>query len=286
MRHIFTRCFTGLLIGIFVLLGVTVCLPVVFVVTGSVMDTEDLTECLRPVYELGQGFVTWKLIPNYPTLEHYRKLLLESPEFFVLFWNSVKLVVCILVGQLVIGVPAAWAFAVYEVRGKNALFTLYIVLMLLPFQVTMLSSYLVLNRLSLLNTHWAVILPAVFSAFPVFLIYGGFRSIPLTLLEAARMDGAGEWYLFAHLGLKLGRGGIMSALVLGFLDYWNMMEQPMAFLEDQSLWPLSLYLPQLNWTQAGWGFAASAVILIPAGLVFAMGQDYLEQGILYSGLKQ
>lgn len=285
MRRFFAKGFSWLLTGFFILLGAAACLPVVFVVTGSVMDAEDLDECLRPVYELGQGFVTWKLIPNYPTLEHYRTLLFETPEFFVLFWNSVKLVVCILVGQLLVGVPAAWAFAVYDVRGKNALFTLYVVLMLLPFQVTMLSSYLVLNRLSLLNTHLAVILPAVFSAFPVFLTYGGFRGIPPELLEAARIDGAGEWYLFAHHGLKLGRGGILSALVLGFLDYWNMMEQPLAFLEDEALWPLSLYLPQLGWQQAGWGFAASVVVLIPAGLVFAMGQDYLEQGILYSGLK-
>lgn len=286
MRQVSKKASACLLTAFFILLGAAVCLPVVFVVTGSVMGSEDLEECLRPVYELGQGFVTWKLIPNYPTLEHYRKLLFETPEFFVLFWNSVKLVVCILAGQLLVGVPAAWAFAVYQVRGKNALFTLYVVLMLLPFQVTMLSSYLVLHQLSLLNTHAAVILPAVFGAFPVFLTYGGFRAIPPELLEAARIDGAGEWYLFAHLGLKLGRGGILSALVLGFLDYWNMMEQPLAFLEDEALWPLSLYLPQLSWQQAGWGFAASVVILIPAGLVFAMGQDYLEQGILYSGLKQ
>lgn len=165
------------------------------------------------------------------------------------------------------------------------IFTIYVVLMLLPFQVTMLSSYLTLDSMSLLNTHWAVILPAVFGTFPIFVIYGGFRSLPIALIEAARIDGAGELRIFWLLGIGLGKGGILSALVLGFLEYWNMIEQPFAFLEDKTLWPLSLYLPEISWTQAGSAFAASVVMLVPAVFVFVMGQDYLEQGIVYSGLK-
>ena len=192
----------------------------------------------------------------------------------------------ILLGQLVIGVPAAWAFAVYEVRGSRALFVLYVVLMLLPFQVTMLSSYLVLNQLGMLDTPAAVILPAVFSTFPVFLTYGGFRCIPVQLFEAARIDGAGEWRIFWKLGMPLGKSGLLSAMVLGFLEYWNMMEQPMAFLENKALWPLSLYLPEITWAQAGYAFTASIITLIPAVFVFVWGQDYLEQGIIFSGLKE
>lgn len=271
---------------IFIAAGVVVCMPVFLVITGSVMGSGDLHECLAPVFMDGQGFVTWKLIPQYPTLEHYKRLLLQTPQFFVLFWNSIKITLFILIGQLVVGVPAAWAFAVYEVRGKNVLFLVYVTLMLLPFQVTMLSSYIILNKLSLLDTHMAVILPAVFSTFPVFVTYGGFRAIPKALIEAARIDGAGEFYIFTRLGLSLGKGGILSAIVLGFLEYWNMIEQPLAFLKDKALWPLSLYLPEIDWTQAGFSFAASLVMLLPAVFVFIMGQDYLEQGIIYSGLKQ
>ena len=270
---------------IFIVAGMVICAPVFLVVTGSVMGQGDLYECLAPVFEHGAGFVSWKLIPQYPTVENYSRLLFYSPEFFVLFWNSVKLVFLILLGQMLVGIPAAWAFAVYRVRGKNVLFTIYVVLMLLPFQVTMLSSYLTLDRLSLLDTHWAVILPAVFSTFPVFVIYGGFQSIPRALMEAARIDGAGELYIFFRIGIGLGKGGILSALVLGFLEYWNLIVQPCAFLEDKTLWPLSLYLPEISWTQAGFAFAASVVMLIPAVFVFIMGQDYLEQGIVYSGLK-
>lgn len=271
---------------IFIAMGLVICVPILLVITGSVMGSSDLEECLAPVFLQGQGFVTWRLIPQYPTVEHYRKLLLETPQFFVLFWNSIKLAGMILAGQILVGVPAAWAFAVYQVRGKKLLFTIYIVLMLLPFQVTMLSSYLVLKELELLNTHWAVILPAVFNTFPVFVTYGSFRTIPKPLIEAARMDGAGEGYIFFRIGLPLGKGGILSVVVLGFVEYWNMIEQPLAFLEDKFLWPLSLYLPEIEWTQAGMAFSASVIMLIPAVFVFMMGHDYLEQGIIYSGLKQ
>ena len=263
-----------------------VVLPVLLLLSGSLMDAWELGGYIGTVFTQGEEFIGWRLLPDYPTFAGYKRLLFETPQFFVLFWNSMKLAGCILAGQLLVAVPAAWGFAVYPVRGSRALFALYVVLMLLPFQVTMLSSYLVLNRLSLLNTHQAVILPAVFSTFPVFLSYGGFKSIPYQMLEAARVDGAGELTIFARLGLPLGKSGLLSAMVLGFLEYWNMMEQPMAFLEDKSLWPLSLYLPEITWGQAGFAFCASVVTLIPAVFVFVIGQDYLEQGIIYTGLKE
>ncbi len=266
--------------------AVLICLPVLLLITGSVMGNGELRECLSPIFAEDLAFVTWKLVPNYPTFENYGRLLFLTPQFFVLFWNSIKIVGCILVGQLLAGVPAAWAFAVYKVKGSRALFALYVVLMLLPFQVTMLSSYLVLNRLEMLDTHQALIFPAVFSTFPVFLVYGGFRGIPMQLFEAARIDGAGEFTIFRKIGLPLGKSGLLSAMVLGFLEYWNMMEQPMAFLEDKALWPLSLYLPEITWAQAGYAFGASIITLIPAVFVFVWGQDYLEQGIIFSGLKE
>ncbi len=261
-------------------------LPIVLLLTGSVMDQYELKGYLNSIFTDGSEFISWKLMPDYPTFENYGRLLFVSPQFFVLFWNSIKMTAWILSGQLLVGVPAAWAFAVYKVRGSRFLFAFYVVLMLLPFQVTMLSSYLMLDKLSLLNTQSAVILPAVFSTFPVFLCYGGFRSIPAQLYEAARIDGAGEGFIFFKIGLPLGKNGILSALVLGFLEYWNMVEQPMAFLEEKALWPLSLYLPEITWARAGYAFCASIITLIPAVFVFVMGQDYLEQGIIYSGLKE
>lgn len=276
----------GLTMLLLILPAVLVVLPMLFLITGSVMGNGELKQYLSPIFAESTEYISWKLVPDYPTFEHYGKLLFMTPQFFVLFWNSMKMVGCILAGQLLVGVPAAWAFAVYKVKSGRVLFALYVVLMLLPFQVTMLSSYLVLNRLEMLDTPQAVILPAVFSTFPVFLSYGGFRGIPMQLFEAARIDGAKESTIFLRIGLPLGKSGLLSAMVLGFLEYWNMMEQPMAFLEDKALWPLSLYLPEITWSQAGYAFAASVITLIPAVFVFVWGQDYLEQGIIYSGLKE
>lgn len=261
-------------------------IPAVLVLSGTIISRYELGQCLEPLSSGAEGYITWKFLPVYPTFEHYARVLFYTPQFFVVFWNSIKIVVLILLGQLLLAVPAAWAFAVYRFRFRNVLFTLYVVLMLMPFQVTMLSNYLVLDGLHLINTHGAIILPAVFSTFPVFLIYRGFCALPESIIDAARVDGAGEWTIFWRIGLPLASNGILSAMVLGFLEYWNLMEQPLAFLEDKSLWPLSLYLPEIHLDQAGYSFVASVITLIPPVFVFLIGQEYLERGIVASALKE
>ena len=276
----------GLLLLFLIILAVAVWFPLAFLLGGSFMGTQEVLQKLGPVLGDMKGFASWSLIPQYPTLRPYVELLLDSPQFFVMFWNSVRLTAGVLFGQMIVGVPAAWGFARYDFPGKGALFTLYIVLMLMPFQVTMVSNYLVLNRLSLLDTHMGIILPAVFSTFPVFIMYRFFRGIPRSLIESARLDGASEWQIFWRIGLPLGSAGVMSAMVLSFLECWRMIEQPMTFLKNRSLWPLSLYLPDIAADRAGLALAASVTALIPAILVFLYGQTYLEQGIIAAGVKE
>ena len=105
-------------------------------------------------------------------------------------------------------------------------------------------------------------------------------------MESARLDGAGELQVFVRIGVPLGSPGIISAMVLGFLEYWNLIEQPMAFLKTKEKWPLSLFLPNINMEKAGLAFAASVVVLLPALLAFLAGQDYLEQGIISTAIKE
>lgn len=266
-------------------LGLLFCMPVLMLFFGSLADSIEWSQRMAPMVQGTQNYITWKWIPDYPTLEHYKELLFFSPDFLTLFWNSVKIAACILAGQLLVGIPCAWAFAVYRFKGRNLLFSAYVILMLLPFQVTMLAKYLVLNGMGLMDTHGAVILPAVFSTFPVFLIYRGFRGIPSQLYEVARIDGASEWVIFTRIGMPLGSGSILSAFVLGFFEVWNMMDEPLAFLRDMSLWPLSLYLPEIGISQAGWACAASVITLIVSLFIFWMFKDSLEQGIISSALK-
>lgn len=268
-------------------LASVVWIPLWMLISGSFMGENEVIQNIGPALsESSTAQAVWPIFPMYPTLRSYVKLLLDTPEFFVMFWNSIKQVGLILLGQLLVACPAAWAFARYRFRGRKLLFTLYIALMLMPFQVTMVSSYLVLDRLKLLDTIWAIVLPAAFSTFPVFLMHRFFAGIPDALIEAAELDGAGPWQIFWHIGLPLGAPGILSAMVLGFLDNWNAIEAPMTFLKDPSNWPLSLYLPNLATSNMGISLAASVMMLLPALLIFLFGQRYLEQGIRASGLKE
>ena len=251
--------------------GFVVCFPLAVLIVGSFMGNEELAP--------GAGFANAPLVPSRPTLASYVAVLVDTPAYHVLVQNSAIIVVGVLAGQAVFATPAAWALARFDFPGKRAVFFLYVLLMMLPFQVVMLPNYLVLNALGINDTLLAVVLPGAFSAFPVFIMHHFFASVPDSLVDAARLDGAGEWRVFWSIGLPLGAPGVFAALVLGFFEYWNAVEQPLAFLKNQALWPLSLFQPALSAETVGTLFAAAVVAAVPAVLVFLMGKDYLEQGI-------
>lgn len=277
------RFISFLLLGI---LGLIVWIPIVMIVLGSFMGKGEIRECFGGVFLDETKLAVWHVIPQYPTLWPYVNLLLDSPEFFVMFWNSCKQVFPSIFGQLLIALPAAWSFSRFEFRGKKLLFYLYIVLMIMPFQVTMVSSYLVLERLNFLDQHIAIIIPNLFATFPVFILVKFFRGIPMELIEAAQIDGATEGLIFRQIGLPNASAGIISVITLGFIEYWNALEQPLTFLKSKSRWPLSLYLPEMTVSNLSVSFVASVIMLIPACLIFLFGQQYLEEGIVASGLKQ
>ena len=153
--------------------------PALFILIGSLMGEEELAGNLAGILDKSvDDYVSWSLIPKECSIESYRQIMLFEPGFFVLFWNTVKICIGVIIGQLLIAVPAAWGFAMYDFPLKKVLFMLYIIFMMLPFQVLMLPEYLVLSRLGLLDTLWSVILPGAFSTFPVFIIYNFFKGIP------------------------------------------------------------------------------------------------------------
>ncbi len=275
-----------LVYAVLILAGFVMVLPVLMMACNSFMGPQELKEAYGAVLGEGGENLSARFLPAYPTLRPYVELLLDSPDFFVMFWNSVKQVFSILIGQTAVGTMAAWAFARYEFRGRKSLFIMYMILMIMPFQVTMVSSYLVLSKLALLDTHLALILPGIFSTFPVFIMEKFFRSIPREVFEAAKVDGAGELASFLMIGIPLGSPGIVSALILNFLEYWNAMEAPMTFLKTKSKLPLSLYLPEITTDQMSASFVASVVMMIPAVLGFLWGREYLQKGIEASGLKE
>ena len=272
--------------ALLILIALLVWWVIWFMVMGSLMSLEELDATLGPALSGNEGSVRWPLLPSWPTLQPVFELLLDTPQFFVMFWNTFLLVIPSVLGQLLFGAPAAWALSRFRFRGRRLLTTIYISLMLMPFQVAMVPNYLVIDRLGLMDTVLAVILPFAFSAFPVFIMMRGFDAVPKALIEAAQIDGAGPFRIFIKIGLPLGVPGVLSALVLGFLECWSAIEQPMTFLKNQALWPLSLYLPQIVAEKLGLAMAASLLMLLPAALIFLFGQKYLELGIQAAGIKE
>lgn len=257
------------------LLALLVWWPVWYLLMGAIQSPEELALTVGPAIS-GKGEAIYTVLPVWPTLWPLVELLLDTPEFWDTFWNTVLLSVPQVLGQLLTGVPAAWALSRLRFRGRRVLTGVYILLMLMPFQVTMTPNFLVLDALELMDTVWAVILPGIFSAFPVFIMLRFFDGIPRELLDSANLDGANHFRVFWHIGLPLGRPGIIAAMVLTFLESWSAVEQPLTFLRDEKWQPLSLRFGQMELSQA---MGAGLVALIPAVLVFRWGQKYLELGI-------
>ena len=191
-------------------IGIIVIFPVLLVLILPFQSSDELQKTMDPIYNFAGKYVTIDYLPQYPTLNNFKDLLFLTPEFYKVFWNSILIVAVVLTFQILISVPSAWAFAQFKFKFKNAIFNFYVIFMLIPFQVTMLSQYLVLNKFDLINTRLSIILPAIFSTLPVFLIYRGFSDIPKDILDSARIDGASELQVLWNIGLPIGKSGILS----------------------------------------------------------------------------
>ncbi|HAW15409.1 MAG TPA: carbohydrate ABC transporter permease [Clostridiales bacterium] len=226
-----------------------------------------------------------RLVPQRVTIEQYKNLLLMSPTYLFKFWNSIIMVVPIVLGQMIVACLASYSFARYRKKRREVLFFSYIILMLMPFQVTLVPNYIIADKLNILNTIWAIILPGIFSTFSIFLLTKYMRQIPTAYIEAAKLDGASEWQIFTKIALPTCKSAIFALTILLFIDYWNMVEQPIVLLTDQDQQPLSVFLSQINEAEIGIAFAASALYMIPPLLIFLRGEEYLVEGISRSGVK-
>lgn len=260
--------------------------PTVLTVTDSFMKQAELNADYGVLYSEGKAAsksVNLKFIPDTVTFFQYGTILLKTPDYLFKFWNSVILVVPIVVFQLAVALLAAYGFARWRGRLRELLFFAYIVLMLMPAQVTLVPNYLVSDWLGILKTRWAVWLPAIASPFSVFLLTKYMRRIPASYREAAQLDGAGSWQIFRYIYVPLCKSILFSVGILLFIDYWNMVEQPLILLRDAMKLPLSVYLASINAKELGIAFAAAVVYMIPCGLLFLYGEDDLVRGITWSG---
>lgn len=227
--------------------------------------------------------VNLKFIPDKVTFDQYRNVLLKSPDYLLKFWNSVLLTVPITLFQVLVAILTSYGFSRYPNKFKSIIFFAYIILMIMPYQVTLVPNFLVAEKFGLLNTRWAIILPGIFSPFSVFLLTKVMRRIPISYVEAAKLDGASELQILTRIYMPLCKGAIVSVTMLVFIDYWNMVEQPLILMKESDMHPLSVFLSQINTGDIGLAFAVGVVYMIPTILMFLYGEDYLIEGITYSG---
>ena len=227
--------------------------------------------------------VNLKFIPDKVVFTQYATALLKSPDYLLKFWNSVLLVVPIVLLQVGVASLAAYSFTRYRGKFKSFLFFFYVILMLMPYQVTLVPNYLVSDWLGILNTSWAIIFPGAFAPFSVFLLTKFMRRIPVSLIEAAKLDGASEWNIFTKICIPQCRSALYSIAILVFIDYWNMVEQPLILLPNMEKQPLSVFLSTINTGEVGIAFAVATIYMIPSLLLFLHGEEALVEGITHSG---
>ena len=278
------------------MIAVVSLLPIVLTILNSFMSETEIKTNYSAVFNSLSGYTSstktylasepkLKLIPEMVSFKQYAKILFDSPTYLIKFWNSVSLVVPIVIFQMITGALASYSFARYRKRRREVLIFSYIILMLMPFQVTLVPNYLIADKLGILDKPLAIILPGIFSTFSVFLLTKYMRQIPSSYVEAAKLDGAGEWQIFTMICIPMCRSALYAMGILLFIDYWNMVEQPLVLLTDPDKQPLSVFLSQINSGEVGIAFAASFIFMIPPLLIFLHGEQYLIEGISRSGIK-
>lgn len=271
---------------ILTLLALLILLPLLLTAVYSFCAPTEIKAFMQTRNQYGTALMELKLRPDLFSLDQYWHVLIQDTSILRYYFNSVGYTAATLLGQIVIIPMLAYALSRFEFRGRDMISFAVIVLLLLPFQVTMVPTVLTLRRLGLMDTMWAIILPSLVSPFYVFLLRQSMLGIPGELFEAAQIDGAGPARCYVHIALPVSHAMIGAAVALSFADCWNMVEQPLVFLPNRSdLQPLSVVFNQLSQESTGVEFAGAVLYLLPALLIYLFFQDDIMTGITLSEMK-
>ena len=251
-------------------------LPVVLTVACSFLSPQEVQRVFGPLLGEG-GAAALGALPQGFSLMGYYEVFFATPDYLAKFWVSLLLAVGAILGQMVISCMGGFAFAFYDFPGKRLLYGLLCLFMLIPLQVTLLPNYLLLDQLGALNTYWALLLPLAFAPLGTFLLTQIFRSVPVDILHAARLDGAGTLQVLARVLLPCGKSGVSTLIILTLIESWNMVEQPLIYLRDVGSYPLSVFLASRYMENLPFQFVCSVLSLLPLALCFLyFGGDLLQ----------
>ncbi len=206
----------------------------------------------------------------------YSDFFLWKPYYLRLFCNSLLIASVGAAGNVIVSVLAAYVFAKVKFRGSGMLFFIYIVVMMMPFQVTLLPQYIVSRDWGIYDTPAALILPGIFSAFGTFILTQILKTMPDDMIEAAKLETGSTLRLIRHIVLPNLRGGIVCLYVLQFTELWNMVAEPLVLMETELKMPLATMLSKNGEPAA---LAATVVFLILPLLLYLLFSDTLREEV-------
>lgn len=256
-----------------IIVAIIMLLPLIVVVSSAFkMETE--------IFEF-----PFRIIPRNPITTNFARLADNFPRYT---WNSVKVTAITTIVQLVTASTGAYVFSKIKWRGRNAIFMLYIMSMMIPSQAVTIPQFLIVRRLGLFDSHLAIVLLGAFTAVGTFLIRQYMLSIPETYNEAARIDGAREWAIFGRIIMPMTKPVLITQTIFSFRYFWNDFYTPLIYIVTPSLKTLPLGMTDFTTEQYvyyGPQMAAALISIIPVLIVFLIGQKYFIEGVSAAGIK-
>jgi multiple sugar transport system permease protein len=268
----------GVSLGLVVLTAgaVWMLLPLVWMLSASLMPLSEVIK-VPPVW-----FAPLKYsFANY--VEVWARI-----GFSRFFFNSAFIAITITLAQLLTSSMAGFAFARYRFPGRNVFFVIILSTLMIPFQVRMIPLFIMIARLGLVNTYWGIILPAIVTPFGIFMMRQFMLGIPSDLLDAARIDGAQEPYIYARIVLPLCKPAIAALTIFSFLGSWDNFLWPLIVVNSKKLWTLPIAMSRFTEqyiSQTHLQMAGASVMFIPVLIVFLLMQRNFIEGIAMTGIK-
>lgn len=238
--------------------------------------------CIAPfAYVFGRSFITRQGV----TFQYYYDVFLGQSQYLIRFWKSLGIALAVAAGQLFVSVLAGYGFAKCTFPGRDGIFFALMILMVLPVQVTLVPNYIMLNNLHLLDTYRALIYPSIFLPLGTFILRQSFKSIPDSILDAAMLDGCGIPKILTRIAVPMNKSGLVCVVLLSFLDAWNMVEQPIAYLKDFGRYPISVALAYVPPTDPTIQLVCCILVVLPCLFLFTYFNKELVEGIVLAEVK-
>ncbi|TBL74032.1 carbohydrate ABC transporter permease [Paenibacillus thalictri] len=267
-----TIIYTVILVGF----GIVMVLPFVWMLSTSFKKPIDVF-----VYP-----IEW--IPKSFEWDNYRRVWTGSQPFSSYYYNSIKVTVLTVIGTIIVSSAAAYGFARIQFRGRDFVFFVFLATLMIPDQVTLIPRFIIFNYLGIYDTHFALILPGMFTAFGVFLLRQFYAGIPEDFSEAARMEGASHFGVWTKIIIPLSKPALVSLLILSFTWNWNEFVNPLVFLSSKSLYTVPLGLTNFideSGTDYTLMMAAAVSSILPVIILFLACQKWFIEGVVSSGIK-